>query len=79
MTNPGDNHLKMKVRATMHRRLSVAIIVLLTIISLAHLCRLVTGVELTIGQFVVPQWVSLLGFVGPAVLAGLFWWSRSDQ
>jgi len=79
MGKPGDKQMKMKVKETMHRRLSVAILVLLSIISLAHLCRLVTGVALSIGQFVVPLWVSILGFVGPAALAGFFWWSRPDK
>ena len=35
-----------------------------------------TGAELTIGGHRIPIWISLLGCLGPATLAGLFWWTR---
>ena len=74
-----NDHKKMMIKMTMHRRVSAVILVLLTIISLAHLCRLVTGVDLMVGKTVIPLWISLFGFIGPAVLVGLFWWSRPDR
>lgn len=64
------------IRTTMRRRVDVVVMVVLLIISLAHLCRLVTGVDLVIGRTVVPMWVSLFGCIGPALLAGLVWWTR---
>ncbi len=65
-----------KIKKKMGRRVEIVVVIVLLIVSLAHLCRLITGVELVIGETTIPLWVSLLGFVGPASLAGLFWWTR---
>jgi hypothetical protein len=66
------------IKQTMARRVEVVVVVVLMIVSLAHLLRLITGAELVIAGTVIPVWTSLVGFVGPALLAGLFWWSRHE-
>ncbi len=60
----------------MARRVEVIVVAVLLVVSLAHLLRLVTGAELMIAGKVTPVWISLFGCIGPAVLAGLFWWTR---
>jgi len=48
-------------------------ILLLTIVAIAHLLRLISGTDMTVGEWNVPQWVSVLGVIGPGVIAGLLW------
>ena len=48
-------------------------ILVFTIIAIAHLLRLITGIDVTVGEWSLPQWVSVLGFLGPAIIAGLLW------
>jgi uncharacterized membrane protein len=48
-------------------------IVLFTLVALAHLLRLVLGTEVIVAGTVVPQWVSAVAVVVPAVLAWLLW------
>lgn len=77
MTKPPDKtHKIAMIKQHMARRVEAIIVAVLLVISLAHLLRLITGAEIVMAGAVIPVWTSLLGFVGPAVLAGLFWWSR---
>jgi hypothetical protein len=46
---------------------------LLAMVAVAHLLRLVLGVEVIVGGLVIPLWVSLLGCVVPAGLAVGLW------
>ena len=48
-------------------------IILFTIVALAHLLRLIFGINVTIDNWVAPQWVSVFGVIGPAVIAWLLW------
>ena len=64
------------IKQHMARRVEVIVVVVLLVVALAHLLRLVTGAELMIAGTVIPVWTSIFGCVGPAVLAGLFCWSR---
>ncbi|MDX2428528.1 MAG: hypothetical protein QNK22_07535 [Xanthomonadales bacterium] len=48
-------------------------ILLLTLVAIAHLVRLLGGVEVTVGEWCVPQWVSVVGVIVPLVIAGLLW------
>lgn len=48
---------------------SVAAMVLLSLVSLAHLLRLIFGVSVTAGDVVIPMWVSPVGVVVPAAVA----------
>jgi len=64
------------IKRHMARRVEAIIVAVLLVISLAHLLRMVTGAEIVIAGTTIPVWTSLIGFVGPAVLAGLFRWSR---
>ena len=70
--------MKAVMRRKMAGRVKVVIIVVLLIISVAHLMRLLTGAEIVIAGTVLPLWTSLLGCLGPALLAFLFWWSHRD-
>jgi len=72
-----DGARKQKIiKQRMARRVELIVMMLLILVSLAHLLRLISGAELMIGGTLIPLWISLFGFIGPAVLAGLFWWSR---
>lgn len=44
-------------------------VALLALVALAHVLRLVFGVDATIGQWVVPMWVSFIGVLLPGGLA----------
>jgi len=46
---------------------------LFAFVSLAHLCRLWQGWEITIAGSAVPMWVSLPGAILPGALAYLLW------
>ena len=45
----------------------------LAMVAIGHLLRLVLGVEVIIGGFVIPLWVSVIACVGPAGLAVGVW------
>jgi len=48
-------------------------ILLFALVAVAHLIRLLTGIEVTVGEWNVPPWVSVVGVIVPAVIAGLLW------
>ena len=48
-------------------------ILLLTVVAIAHLARLLGGIEVTVGEWNVPQWVSVVGVIVPFAIAGLLW------
>ena len=48
-------------------------VLLFALIALAHLYRLVRPFEVTVGGMAVPQWISLVGFLVPAMLALMVW------
>lgn len=52
---------------------SVLAILLFTLIAIAHILRLVSGIEATVAGWNVPQWVSVVGVIVPAALAFLLW------
>lgn len=70
------NRKRSVIKHRMGRRVEVILTVVLLVVALAHLLRLLTGAEIMIAGRVVPVWTSLLGCIGPAVLAGLLWWTR---
>ena len=49
------------------------VVILLVAISVAHLLRLMFQVEIVANGMNIPMWVSILGCIGPAVLALLLW------
>ena len=69
-------HKRNMLKQTMAGRVEVVVMVVLLAVALAHLLRLITGAELRIDETVIPLWVSVFGCLGPAALAGLFWWSH---
>ena len=48
-------------------------ILLFILVAIAHLLRLVYSIDLTVGEWSVPPWVSVLGTIGPLVIAWLLW------
>ena len=50
--------------------------VLLGLVAAAHIVRLVLGVEVMIGGRLVPRWLSIPGFLVPALLSVLIWRER---
>ena len=47
--------------------------VIFALVALLHLLRLLLGWEITVSGLVVPQWVSILGFLITAGLAVMLW------
>lgn len=52
---------------------SMLAILLFTLVAVAHLLRLVMGLEVTVDGWNVPQWISVGGVIVPAVIAILLW------
>jgi len=52
---------------------SMLAILLLSLVAIAHLLRLVNGLDITVGGWDVPQWVSVGGAIVPAAIAFLLW------
>lgn len=48
-------------------------ILLFTLVAIAHLLRLLGGIDVTVGDWSVPQWVSVLGVIVPVAISGLLW------
>jgi hypothetical protein len=48
-------------------------ILVFTIVAIAHLIRLINGIDVTVGQWNLPQWVSVVAVIGPGIIAGLLW------
>ena len=48
-------------------------IIMLTLVAFAHLLRILYGIPVTIGEWFVPQWVSLIGIVVPGLIAAMLW------
>jgi protein-S-isoprenylcysteine O-methyltransferase Ste14 len=45
--------------------------ILLAVVSFAHLLRIALAIPVTVGEIVVPMWISGIGVVVPGVLAWL--------
>ena len=48
-------------------------IILFSIVSTAHLLRLLFDLNISIESWNVPQWISVLGVVGPGAIALMLW------
>ncbi len=48
-------------------------IVVFTLVAIAHLVRLVNGIDIIAGGYTVPQWVSVFGVAVPGLIAWLLW------
>jgi hypothetical protein len=46
---------------------------LLALIAVAHILRMILGWEITLDGTIVPAWVSLPGFIIPALLSVMLW------
>lgn len=46
-------------------------VILFALVALAHLLRLLFGVEITVGGWTAPMWVSVLGVLVPGAVAFL--------
>jgi protein-S-isoprenylcysteine O-methyltransferase Ste14 len=60
----------------MRPSVKIAITIFLTI-ACAHLLRLLFLVPMSVGDWSVPQWISLLGVILPLLVAALLW--RDDR
>ncbi|HAJ26387.1 MAG TPA: hypothetical protein DCG53_03940 [Syntrophus sp. (in: bacteria)] len=49
------------------------VVLLLIVISVAQLLRLILQVEIIAAGFYVPVWLSIFGFIVPAILALMLW------
>ena len=48
-------------------------IIIFSLVAIAHLFRLVFGIPIAVGEWNVPQWVSILGVLVPGLVAWLLW------
>lgn len=48
-------------------------IIVFVLVAIAHVLRLIYGAEVTVEGTSIPQWVSILGVIVPALLAFLLW------
>lgn len=48
-------------------------ILLFSLVSIAHLLRLIYSVDVIVGEWSAPQWISVLGTIVPAAIAGMLW------
>ena len=48
-------------------------ILLFVLVAIAHLLRLLYGMDVTVDEWIVPQWASVLGVIVPAAIAALLW------
>lgn len=53
--------------------------VILATVSLAHLLRLLLGVQVTLGDNIVPMWVSVVAFVVAGGTAFMLWRESSGR
>ena len=44
------------------------------IVSILHLLRIVTGISIMIGTWVLPLWINYMGLVVTGFLCGWLWW-----
>jgi len=54
---------------------TIAAAVLLTVVSVAHLMRILFGLRVTVADSVIPMWVSVVAFVVAGGLAIMLWWN----
>ncbi len=47
--------------------------ILLALVAVAHILRMILGWEITLNGMIVPSWVSLPGFIVPALLSVMLW------
>ena len=64
----GRGHFRKRRRQVIKPFTSIAVIVF-SVVSLAHLLRLIFGWEITINGIIVPLWVSVPGFIVAGALA----------
>lgn len=57
---------------------SLLAFVVFVLVSLAHLIRLVYNTEVIVAATVIPQWVSVVGLIAPALIAFLLWRERKS-
>lgn len=55
---------------------STLAILVFIIVAIAHLLRLSSGISVTVGDWNVPQWVSIVGAIVPGAIAFLLWKER---
>lgn len=48
-------------------------IILFSLVAIAHMYRVLLNLPVTVGDWVVPQWVSLLGVLVPGLIAVMLW------
>lgn len=55
---------------------SILAILVFFIVAAAHLYRLVNEIAVTAGDWVVPQWASVVGIIVPMAIAFMLWKER---
>ena len=55
---------------------SIFAIIVFVIVAMAHLVRLSDGIIVTVGDWTVPQWVSIVGVLVPGTIAFMLWKER---
>ena len=52
---------------------SILAIIVFTFVAIAHLLRLIYNMDVTVGEWNIPQWVSVLAVIGPTTIAIMLW------
>lgn len=65
--------LRSGIKANTMKPGSMLAILLFTLVAIAHLLRLVYGLDVTVNGWSLPQWVSVTGVIVPAAIAVLLW------
>ena len=47
--------------------------IVFVLVALAHLLRVISGTVVVVGGMDIPQWVSMVGVIIPALIAWLLW------
>jgi hypothetical protein len=61
------------LKAKIMRLGSKLAILVFAVVAIAHFLRLMNGIEITVGEWDFPRWASMLGVVGPSVIAYMLW------
>jgi hypothetical protein len=43
-------------------------------VAILHMLRVITGISVVIGGWMLPVWVNVMGFLATGFLCGLLWW-----
>lgn len=71
---PGGGALLWRVRWEKKMKASIVLaIIIMMAVSLGHLLRVIFQLEVTVGEMLIPQWMSVAGFILTGAMAIYLW------